>query len=66
MEDAQTHIIGDVFKMAFYEKYFSASVRNAKELQFMRLQQVVMTITKYMAKFKELRKFSTIYQRNPY
>ena len=43
----------------FYEKYFPASKRNAKELEFMRLQQGNMSLSEYTAKFDELCKFST-------
>ena len=52
--------------MAFYEKYFPVSMRNAKELEFMRLQQGNMSAAEYTAKFEELCKFSIIYQRNPH
>ena len=50
--------------MHFYEKYFSISMRNVKDLEFMSLHQGTMTITKYTTKFKELCKFLMIYQRN--
>ena len=46
-------------------KYFPASVRNTKELKFMKLQQRTMIIAGYMTKFEELCNFSMIYQRNP-
>ncbi|XP_027343014.1 uncharacterized protein LOC113855579 [Abrus precatorius] len=46
-------------------KYFRASVRNAKELEFMQLHQENSSISEYIAKFEELCKFSTIYQKNP-
>ena len=65
LEHAQASISWEVFKNVFYEKYFPASVRNAKELEFMRLQQGNMGVSKYAAKFEELCKFSTIYQHNP-
>ena len=58
-------ITWDVFRDAFYQKYFPASVRNAKELEFMHLRQGNSSISEYIAKFEELCKFSTIYQRNP-
>ena len=35
LEESQTEITWDVFIDAFYQKYFPASVRNAKELEFM-------------------------------
>ena len=65
LEGAQTHITWDVFKMHFYEKYLPASVRNAKELEFMSLGQGSMNVDEYTAKFEELYKVSTIYQENP-
>ena len=37
LEESQTEITWDVFRDAFYKKYFPASVRNAKELEFMQL-----------------------------
>ena len=64
LEHAQTPITWEVFKNVFYEKYFPASVRNAKELEFMRLQQGNMSVFEYAAKFKELCKFLTINQHN--
>ena len=54
-----------MFKEAFYHKYFPTSVWNAKELEFMKLQQGSMSVSEYIAKFEELCKFFTIYQRNP-
>ena len=54
----------DVIKMTFYEKYFPIFVGNAKEMEFLRLYQGGMSIAEYTAKFEELCKFSTIYQRN--
>ena len=55
----------DIFRDAFYQKYFPASVRNAKELEFMHLHQGNSSISEYIAKFEELCKISSIYQRNP-
>ena len=54
-----------MFKEAFYQKYFPASVRNAKELEFMQLCQENKSVSEYITKFEELCKFSTINQRNP-
>ena len=50
---------------SFYEKYFLMSVRNTKEMEFLRLYQGGMSIAKYTVKFEELCKFSMIYQQNP-
>ena len=52
-------------EVAFYKKYFPISIRNAKEMEFLRLCQGGMSIAKYTAKFEELCKFLMIYQRNP-
>ena len=38
LEGSQTEITWDVFKDAFYQKYFPASVCNTKELEFMHLR----------------------------
>ena len=37
IEESQTNISWEVFKDAFYQKYFPTSVQNAKELEFMQL-----------------------------
>ena len=65
LEGSQTKITQDVFKEAFYQKYFPTSVQNAKELEFMQLRQGNNSVSEYIAKFDALCKFSTIYQRNP-
>ena len=61
LEGSQTEITKDVFKEAFYQKYFLASVRNAKESEFMQLHQGNSSVSEYITKFEELCKFSTIY-----
>ena len=65
MEESQVEITWNAFKYAFYQKYFPASVRNAKELELLQLRQGSKSVSKYIAKFEELCKFSTIYQLNP-
>ena len=65
LEGSRIEITWDVFKEAFYQKYFPISVRNAKELEFMQLCQESKNVLEYIAKFEELCKFSTINQRNP-
>ena len=65
LEESQVEITLDIFKEAFYQKYFLVSVQNAKELEFMQLCQGNSNVSEYIAKFEELYKFSTIYQRNP-
>ena len=65
LEESQTNTSQEVFKDAFYQKYFPTLVWNAKELEFMQLCQGGRSVSEYIAKFKELCKFSTIYQQNP-
>ena len=65
LEEFQMEITWNVFRDAFYQKYFPAFVRNAKELEFIQLRQGNSSIFEYIAKFEELCKFSTIYQWNP-
>ena len=64
LEESQTNVSWEVFKGTFYQKYFLASVQNVKELEFMQLCQGGRSVSKYIAKFEELCKFSTIYQLN--
>lgn len=61
LEDSQMKITWDVFKEAFYHKYFPASIQNAKELEFLQFRQGGRNASEYVAKFEELCKFSTIY-----
>ena len=44
----------------FMGKYFPASARHAKALEFLELKQGTMTILKYVAKFTELARFLMI------
>ena len=52
LEDSYTEITWDVFKEAFYQKYFRAFVQNAKELEFLQLQQGDKSVSEYIAKFE--------------
>ena len=65
LEASQTDITWEIFKETFYHKYFPAFIRNAKELEFIQLQQEGRSMSEYIAMFEELCKFSIIYQRNP-
>ncbi|XP_056166358.1 uncharacterized protein LOC130137877 [Syzygium oleosum] len=47
-----------VFTEKFYEKYFSASARERKLADFMRLHQGQMTVDQYEAEFARLSKFA--------
>ncbi|XP_056176165.1 uncharacterized protein LOC130140553 [Syzygium oleosum] len=46
------------FTESFYEKYFSASARERKLAEFMRLHQGEMTVDQYEAEFARLSKFA--------
>ncbi|KAK7393128.1 hypothetical protein VNO78_21582 [Psophocarpus tetragonolobus] len=50
-------ITWDLFKTLFLEKYFPVSARNAKEVEFNKIYQGNMTISKYAAKFESLAKY---------
>nr|KYP55995.1 hypothetical protein KK1_002222 [Cajanus cajan] len=47
------------FKKAFLEKYFLESVRHAREIEFMRLQQDGMSVIEYAMRFENLARFYT-------
>ncbi|XP_020209155.1 uncharacterized protein LOC109794103 [Cajanus cajan] len=47
------------FNRVFLEKYFLESVRHAREVEFMRLQQGEMLVTEYAMRFKHLARFYT-------
>ncbi|XP_057719479.1 uncharacterized protein LOC130933890 [Arachis stenosperma] len=55
----------ELFRIEFYKKYFPNSVKNAKELELMKLKQGKMTIIEYTNKFEELCQFSRICQGTP-
>ena len=59
-----TLITWEIFNSVYYEEYFPASIRNTKELEFVRLQERNMSISKYATKLEALYKFSTIHQCN--
>ncbi|XP_056172375.1 uncharacterized protein LOC115667351 [Syzygium oleosum] len=46
------------FTKSFYEKYYSASARERKLAEFMKLRQGLMTVDQYEAKFARLSKFA--------
>ncbi|XP_057755721.1 uncharacterized protein LOC130974900 [Arachis stenosperma] len=64
LEDARTDISWATFKEAFYKKYFSLSVRESKEIEFLQLRQDRMSITEYIEKFERLCKFFAMYKAN--
>ncbi|XP_057744803.1 uncharacterized protein LOC130962634 [Arachis stenosperma] len=55
----------DVFRTAFYKKYFPEFVRKAKEMELMQLKQGSMSVTEYTNKFEELCRFSRVCQGDP-
>ena len=65
LESARTPITWETFQNAFLEKYFPANVKDAKELEFMKLEQGSMSVDAYVAKFDELCRFSAYYKLNP-
>ncbi|XP_016195712.1 uncharacterized protein LOC107636732 [Arachis ipaensis] len=65
LEDAGTDISWATFKEAFYKKYFSLSIRESKEMEFLQLRQDRMSIAEYTEKFERLCKFSAMYKANP-
>jgi hypothetical protein len=48
----------EMFKAAFYEKYFPTSVRRQKEREFIKLEQGNMTVSQYEAEFARLARFA--------
>ncbi|XP_072064188.1 uncharacterized protein [Arachis hypogaea] len=55
----------DVFRTAFYRKYFPEFVREAKEMELMQLKQGSMSVAEYTNKFEELCRFSRVCQGDP-
>ena len=49
------------FHDLFMGKYFSATAKHAKALEFLELRQEMMTVMEYVAKFTELARFSDDY-----
>ena len=49
------------FREPFMSKFFSASARHAKALEFLELRQGAMTVMEYVAKFTKLAHFSDDY-----
>ena len=49
------------FRGLFMSKFFPASARHAKALEFLKLKQGMMTVLKYVAKFTELARFADDY-----
>ncbi|XP_015954818.1 uncharacterized protein LOC107479186 [Arachis duranensis] len=60
-----TEVPWDVFRTAFYKKYFPESAREAKEIELMQLKQGSMSVAEYINKFEELSRFSRVCQGDP-
>ena len=50
--EAGCNLINYVFKAAFFKKYFSMTVQNIKELEFLSLKQGNMSISEYIVKLR--------------
>ena len=48
----------EMFKVAFYKKYFPTSFRHQKEREFIKLEQGNMTVSQYKAEFARLARFA--------
>ena len=48
----------EMFKVAFYEKYFPTSFRHQKEREFIKLEQGNMTVSQYETEFASLARFA--------
>ena len=46
------------FTKLFYEKYFSASMRKTKEMEFLQLAQKNLSVSEYEQKFNQLSRFA--------
>ncbi|XP_020205583.1 uncharacterized protein LOC109790769 [Cajanus cajan] len=58
MMEARGEVVNlENFKKVFLEKYFPDSTRNAKEVEFLRLQQGNMSVQEYVVKFKHLARY---------
>ncbi|GAU49783.1 hypothetical protein TSUD_369070 [Trifolium subterraneum] len=51
----------EMFKREFFKKYFLADVKNKKVVEFMKLEQGIMSVAEYAAKFESLCAFSPHY-----
>ncbi|XP_015949243.1 uncharacterized protein LOC107474159 [Arachis duranensis] len=58
-------VLWDVFQTAFYKKYFPQSVREAKEMELLQLEQGSLSVSEYTSKFEELCRFSKACQGAP-
>ena len=54
LESRKTKSTWKVFLATFFNKHFTDSVKNDKEVEFMQLKQGSITVGQYVAKFEEL------------
>jgi len=59
MEDRGEDATWENSKVRFLEEYFPNSVRYAKEIEFMQLEQENISVTEYATRFKHLARFYT-------
>ncbi|XP_068498179.1 uncharacterized protein [Phaseolus vulgaris] len=59
MEDKGEIVTWESFKVRFLEEYFPNSVRYAKEIEFMQLEQGNLSVIEYVTRFKHLARFYT-------
>jgi len=59
MKDRGEEATWDNFKARFLEDHFSNSVRYAKEIEFIQLEQENLSLTEYATRFKHLARFYT-------
>nr|KYP59881.1 hypothetical protein KK1_015322 [Cajanus cajan] len=57
MESIDVVVDWDCFKEVFLEKYFSDSVRYAKEVEFIRVHQESLSVSEYAIRFEHLARF---------
>ena len=58
LKSLDKQITWNVFKTAFFSKYFSNSIRTKKEREFIQLEQGSMIVAQYEAKFTRLSRFA--------
>ena len=59
MEGRGENVTWESVKVIFLKEYFPNNVRNAKEIEFMQLEQGNLSVTDCATRFKHLARFST-------
>jgi hypothetical protein len=65
MEEMQTPITWEQFKIDFLNKYFPSNFKDKKEIEYLELKQETLTIGKYVATFEELARYSNNLRNQP-